>query len=763
MGATIRASTALDAGSSASFLALARAHWKADLSVGLTVAIMGIPQALAYALVAGVPPMYGLYASIVPCLVSAVLGSSNHLVSGPTNTVAMVTLSLILPLSEKYGVQPAAIAVLLSLVVGLIQLGFGLFRLGGVIRYVSNSVIVGFLAGAGVLIAFNQIGEALGYSLTRKGGHFFGTLGDAVTHLNQTSPYAVFLSALTIALVVLLPRIHKRLPASLIAIVVATALNWAWGWSDASKMGDRRVAVISDTGAIQSDLLAMFRVPDLVRKPDLELTRDVFTGALAVALLGLVEAASISRAIASRTGQRLDFNREFAAQGVGKIAGAFATCMPASGSIMRSALCYSSGGKTRAAAAWSAVWTAAVVVLFAPLANLIPKPVLAGLILVVAFSMIDRKRLGMTWRSGQNPRIVVMGTLVATLVLPMETAIFVGTFLSLGITLRVTGRTDLTQLVPRAEGGFEEVPFEKAPPSQVVTVNMEGDLFSAAVEDLDYELLRALTPSTRVVVLRMKRLRAVGSSAMGILEHFHTILRERDVHLVLCGIEEELKQVMTGSGLRMTIGEVNIFYADNRIFQSTELALARAWSIVEMERKRAQGTAKEVPAGDAKLRSVGAIMARRVIRFGYEHQVREAVWLLSEMLKRRRADAPRMLFLQDREGRMAGALSLQSLLGTLVEGLSAEELRTLGQADLAAKMRRAFTTPIGTTSAMDYPRLHPGADVEDAGRIVLEKGVSVLPVCDEEGRIQGLVEPESLLRALAGDRVPTIRTEVPSE
>lgn len=192
--------------------------------------------------------------------------------------------------------------------------------------------------------------------------------------------------------------------------------------------------------------------------------------------------------------------------------------------------------------------------------------------MVIAFTMIERERLAMTWRSGSNSKIVLAGTLAATLFMPLETAVFAGVMLSIVILLRITGKPDLTQLVQHPESGFEEVPFNRAAPAPVAIINLEGDLYFAAAEDLDYELLQALKPETRVVVLRMKRLRAVGSSAMAMLEHFHKLLKSRGIQLIVCGVEEEMMKILTGSGVRRILGEQNIFYADNRIFQSTGLA-----------------------------------------------------------------------------------------------------------------------------------------------------------------------------------------------
>lgn len=725
-----------------------RADFRADFAAGLTVAVMGVPQAMAYALIAGLPPVYGLYTAIVPCLVAAVTGSSNHLVTGPTNALSMVTLSLATPLVTEYagrGLTQIEAVLLLTLLAGLIQLAFGLLRMGGIIRYVSNSVIIGFTAGAGVLIAANQLKNLFGIRLPGGGGtHFFAVIAAACSHLQLANPFAFALGAITAGVTWYAPRLSRRIPPALAGIALATALSFAAGLHDRERWGELKVAIVKDIEPIRGTL-QMFHIPEQVRRPDLDIINGLATGALAIALLGLIEAASISRSVAAQSKQRLDFNREFVGQGAANVVGAFFSSFVASGSFTRTAVCFGAGGRTRAAAASSGICTAVMVVALAPLANYIPQASLAGLLMVIAFRMVDKHRMVLTWRSGRNSQIVLGGTLLATLVLPLESAIFVGVFLSIGILLRITGRADLTQLMPRADGGFEEMPFERAPPSPVVTINMEGDLYFAAVEDLDYELLQALTPETRVIVLRMKRLRAVGSTAMAILEHFSDILRERNVHLVVCGIEAELKKVMTGSGLRKTIGELNIFYADNRLLLSTELALARAWSIVEMERQRRPEA--EAPAAAAAEVLAASLMSRRSIRFGNQHQLREAVWLLSEMYKRHAVESAPTLFLQDHEGRLAGMLTPHIMVRELARDLPATGGGDLGSATLGELLRRRFDTPIATVARTDIPQLTAQDNLARVLRAVTASRLTALPVLDTGGRLVGKLECERIVAA----------------
>ena len=659
----------------------------------------------------------------------------------------MVILSLTLHLPEKYGVSVIECVLLLTFLTGLIQLSFGLLRLGGIVRYVSNSVVVGFTAGAGILIAANQLKNLLGIDLS--GEHiegFFMVLAATIRHLPETNPHALILGVVTAVAVIALPRVNPRLPSALIGVALAAVFAFLMGWHEPDR-GEKKISIVRDIEPIRGDL-NIGHIPELISNPNLELTRELGAGAIALALLGLVEAASIARAIAATTGQRLDFNREFTGQGLGNIVGAFFSCFAGSGSFTRSAVCFRSGGRTRMAAVYSAFWTTLTLVAFGPLANYIPTASLAGILVVVAYTMVDKHRMALAWRSGRNSKMVLGGTLAATLLLPLEYAIFVGVFLSIVLFLRVTGKTDLTQLIPRPDSGFDEVPFNRAAPSPVVTVNLEGDLSFAAVEDLDHELLRCLTAETRVVVLRMKRLRAVGSSAMAMLEHFWEVLKERSITLVVCGIEDELKQVMTGSGLRREIGEQNIFYADIHLFQSTELALARAWNIVEMARRRQEATREPFARIADDIPVAENLLSHRAIRFGNQHQLREAVWLMSEMQKREPTLNPRTLFLQDREGRVAGELNLRTMLDALVAHVPNEGTEKLHESDLRTTIRQSLESSIETLAAKELPRFDGNASLGEMIAYACRHGAGDIPVVDKEDRLVGIVRDATLISSL---------------
>lgn len=716
---------------------------RADVVAGLTVAIMGVPQAMAYAIIAEVPPIYGLYTAIIPCVIAAIMGSSHHLVTGPTNALCMVLLSLTKQYAGPAGIEPWQAILLLTFMAGVIELTFGALRLGGIIRYVSGSVVIGFTAGAGILIAANQLKNVFGIDIGDARA-FYEVILATVQSLSDLNPCAFAIALATMLFVIILPKINERLPGALIGIGVTGLVSYLLGWHD-PEMGAMRVEIVRDIQAIEGSLPS-FAFPELVADPDFDLVRLLFMGALSLAVLGLIEAASIARAVATSSGQRLNFSREFVGQGAAKIVGSCFGCFASSGSFTRTAVCYKSGGRTRMAAIFSAVWTLLALLVLGPVANFIPKAALAGLLVVIAYSMVDKRHLALTWRSGKNPRLVLVGTLASTLILPLHDAIFVGIALSIIVLLRTTGRTHLTQLVPREDSGVDEVPFQRAAPSPVSTINMEGALYFAAAEDLDYELMRCTTPETRVVVLRMKRLHAVGSTAMAMLEHFWELLRKKGITLVVCGVEEHLEDVITSSGVRQKIGDQNIFYADNKLLQSTELALARAWSIVDLERRIVDGSAEVERAAEAGT-TAAQIMNARCIRFGNQHQLREAVWLMSGLQEHTKSLSPEPLFLQDKEAKLFGELSPWRILEILKEGVPRAGAGA-NDAELGERLRYRFDRPINRLADRGIERHRSDAVLAELLETMLQKDMQVIPICDDDGRIKGLVSADDLLRGL---------------
>ncbi|MHB1437269.1 MAG: SulP family inorganic anion transporter, partial [Thiobacillus sp.] len=388
--------------------------FKADTVAAFTGALIVLPQAVAFATIAGLPPEYGLYAAMVPAVVAALWGSSWHLVSGPTTAISIVVFASISPLAEPGSPQFIGLVLTLTFLAGLIQLAMGLARLGALVNFISHTVIIGFTAGAAILIAASQIKNFFGLDMPR-GAHFHEVLIQFGSHIPDIQPWVLMVGAVTLASGILAKRYLQKLPYMIVAMVVgggvAAVLNAQFG-SDAT--GIRTVGA----------LVASFPPLSL---PDFSLTalRQTLFPATIIAILALTEAVAIARSVATRSDQRIDSNQEFVGQGLSNIAGSFFSGYAASGSFNRSGVNYASGARTPLAAALSAVFLLLIVLLVAPLAAYLPVPSMAAILFIVAWSLIDFHHIGEIIKRHKRERIVFALTFIGTLV-DLEKGIFLG-------------------------------------------------------------------------------------------------------------------------------------------------------------------------------------------------------------------------------------------------------------------------------------------------------------------------------------------------
>ena len=371
---------------------------RADLLAGLTVAAISLPQAMAYALIAGIDPRFGLYSAIVVTFVAAVFGSSNHLINGPTNAISLVVFSALAFIDPEARFDAYQATFLLAVMIGVTQIVIAVFRLGDLTRYISESVVIGFMTGAGFLVALSQVGNFLGIKDRGTGHqHVLVRFWNTLTEGGPVNPYALVIGAGTIVLVVLLRHVARkyRLPQMemLLALIAVTGVAASFGWTIPGADSKTTVSVI---GAVPASLPAP-HIPEI----KLWWVQEMSSSALAIAFLGLLEALAIAKSIASNTRQPLDYNRQCLAEGLANLAGGFFQCLPGSGSLTRSAINFQAGAVTRFSGVFAAAAVALVVVLFAPLARYIPKAALAGLLVLTAYRLVDWKRLGYAVRASR--------------------------------------------------------------------------------------------------------------------------------------------------------------------------------------------------------------------------------------------------------------------------------------------------------------------------------------------------------------------------
>ncbi len=502
----------------------------ADLVAGLTVTLVGLPQCLAYALMSGLPPAYGLSTAAVAGFVAAWAGKSPHVVTGPTNTTGLLVLAALGPYLDASGLLASpglpALATL-TLMCGLIRLagaGLGLARL---LRYLPESVLAGFTAGAGLLIAVMQLDEAAGLEPVSAGG-----LGTQLAGLFERlggggpGPAALALTGATALAIALGRRFAPRWPVPLLVIVGGAALGVVID-------GSGLVRLVKDRAEVPSGW-----PPGALPSLDPGLWLSLLGPALGIVLLGSLELTVSARG----GGARPDLRREIGAQGLANAAAAFASGFPASASLTRSALLRLGGGKSRLAAGSAAVFVVPVLFLFGPTAGYIPEPCLAGVLLVTAAGMVERVRLARIYRVSPASRTLMGVTLIGTLILPLEQAILLGSGLGLLIHLAVSAKPRIRWL--RLQDGALVLVTGRA---EAAVAEVSGTLFYAAVPAFLDEIEATIPDGCAHLVLDLSHAHQLRFSALEGIEALAARLGKRGVELALAGVSPEFERVLIAS------------------------------------------------------------------------------------------------------------------------------------------------------------------------------------------------------------------------
>jgi SulP family sulfate permease len=445
---------------------------KADLIAGLTGALVALPQGVAFATIAGMPPEYGLYAGMVPAVIAAFFGSSWHLVSGPTTAASIVLFSVLSPHAEPGSAHYVSLALTLTLMVGLIQIAMGMAKLGTLVNFISHSVVTGFTAGAAILIATNQVKHFTGLAIPR-GTSFSDTWSTLFTHVGDIQPYIFLVGMVTLLLGIAVKRWMPKLPYMIVAMLGGSLFAYILTvWKSAE---------LATVGALPAS------APPLSMPAfDAESIRAVSAGVIAVTLLALTEAVSIARALAARSGQHVDGNQEFVGQGLSNIAGAFFSGYVATGSFNRSGVNYAAGAKTPLAAMLAGVFLLVLVLLVAPWAKFLPNAAMAGILFLVAWGLIDFKEIIHTLKASKAESAILLATFASTLFLALEEAIIIGVLLSLAIYLARTSRPQVRVRAPdpyHVKRKFTEATHVPQCP-QLRFVRIDGSLFFGATSHI---------------------------------------------------------------------------------------------------------------------------------------------------------------------------------------------------------------------------------------------------------------------------------------
>jgi len=541
-----------------------------DLLASASVTFLDIPQGVAYAIIAGLPPAMGLYAAAIPAIIGALFRSSRHVVTGPTNALSLLVGSAVAAQVAQHGAAPITVGVTLAFVVGIIQFLSGLLRLDAVADYISQPVLRGYITGAATLVGAGQLANAVGTQA--RSGNLWETLNNWLATLPHAQPLAVAFTFGTLVIVLTLRRFNRRIPGALVAMVVSIFMAIVF---DLHAYGLR---LVQDLAPIPAGL-PPFTIPD----PTLMV--GLIPAAVACAVLSLVESSSVARALASRSGQRLDLAVEFTGQGLANITASFCGGYPISGSLGRSSLNQQSGAESRLSGVFCGLFMLSVLLFLGPLVARTPVASLAGLLFILANDLIDRERIRTILRSTLSDRLAFLATLVGAWSLPLDKAIYFGVGISIMLFLQRARLLTMREMVIGEKRRFREIDVRSQEERQSCTsikiLNFTGPLFFAVAGELD----NALDPfvndaEVRILILRVRQVQDFDVTTASVIEAAARKMATQERTLLILGVHPPISTLLEQTGIGNRIGQDNIFPMQTGLFTAMEFALRRALTLI---------------------------------------------------------------------------------------------------------------------------------------------------------------------------------------
>jgi SulP family sulfate permease len=548
------------------------AKFRADLLAGATVTLVSIPQAIGFSLILNLPPAPVIASVVIGGFVGALFFSSRHHVFGPTSSISLIVAATIAS-NSALGLAPLQLAIYLAFLIGVIQLLAGLLNFGEVTKFISRSVVVSYSTGIGILLIASQLHNLLGYSVGA-GQNFSTNVLQALFDLGtaRVFPWAIGIGATTFLIFWVVRRLRPRWPEALIGLALLGIGAKIYTHYHTTVP----FLLVRDEGALNAIIPAFAGYPFGPRR--LHLLPELAGTAIAISILGMLEAVSITKGLAAKSGQKIEPNQELVGMGVANIACAFFGAVPGSSSFARSAANYQSGARTQMSSMLSSVVVLAVLAFVTPVFNYIPVAALAAHLIRVGFKMINWHQIRISCRSTPSDLVVFVVTLGSCLFLKLDTAIYVGIGVSLALFLRKTSTPSLVEYAINETGTLAELhdPKERPHP-EISIIHVEGELFFGAA-DLFQEQVRSLADNQniRVFILRMKNARHLDASTVMALENLHDYLSSTGRHLIISGSNPDVTRVLENSGLLEQIGRENIFPAEANATMATRNALKRA-------------------------------------------------------------------------------------------------------------------------------------------------------------------------------------------
>ena len=543
-----------------------------DLAAGFTTGLFSIPEGMAYAKLAGVNPVYGLYSAMISTIVASLTTGSILMISTLTSAIALSTASVIQVAGIQHSQMPQALFTI-TLLIGAIMFVMGLLRLGSVVNFASNAVMTGFVAGASLLIIIGELGDFSGYDPS--GANKLMEVMDWFANIGQWDPVTTAVGLSTVILMIILQRIKRtHKVAAIITLFTMTIVVKLFNLSSVALVGS--IAKISNS----------LPVPML---PDIELIPKLALGSVSVALVALIQGAGISTAYANPDGSCSSASRDFIGQGLGNLVGSFFQSMGTGGSLSRTGISVGAGAVSRWSGIFSGLWIGLIVLLFGSMAELVPLSVIAGMLFVIGVELIVGRLpdARLVWASSWGSVAAGIITFLSALFIPLQWTIFLGAGLSMIVYIYASAtHVKVQHLVRTKDGKFEEgdVP-EVYPSNQATVVVFEGNDFFAEVPLYDELLPSRQDVKNAVIILRARHHESISSTALKWLERYATELHQSGNLLMLAGVESHVMQELKRAGLLDLIGKENVFAARSVLTASLNDALnaAEVWLQQKLE------------------------------------------------------------------------------------------------------------------------------------------------------------------------------------
>lgn len=554
-----------------------------DMKAAMDVALVGLPQGMAFAAMAGLDSIYGIMAATVGTFIAPLFTRCSLTVSGPSNATAFMLASFFLASDPSIHDHPEIFVPLIVFLAGLICVIGAFVKATEMLQFVSRSVLVGYVTGAATLIIASQLRYVMGIHDVDAGSTFFSMSSAILDHLDRIQWQPIVLGTLSFLMFIPLKKYFKFLPAFAIILVVMSILNW--------------LLCMPWTGAAFTDvrMLRDFTMSDLVLTPP-DITQvgahfaELFPIVIGIAFLSTLEQTVMSKTLSAKTGEPLNLNQDTFAVGMANIGSSLTTSLPCSASLTRSVLNYNSGAATRFSGVFCGLLCLGIVFILAnvPLISRIPHSVLAALVLANAVSLFDLKLLRICFRSTPGDATVLIITFCASLLLPLHVAIFVGVIISVSLFLRKAARPELVEYTFDDEGTLLKLPDKEKRLPQISIVHVEGDLFFGASDLFRKQVSRiAEDPALAVIILRMRNARNLDATSVCSLEELIKFTREKGRHLIISGASREVFRILRKSGVLEVLqegcpkGQSNIFLIEPKNpNMSTRKALLRAQTLL---------------------------------------------------------------------------------------------------------------------------------------------------------------------------------------